>query len=136
MNPELTNAIFALVGVFIGSLVASIGTYATLRQQHRIWKTEKLLEELRDRRNEIDELVENLGHLDINAETGLKINASNDPASRAALYKVFLRSVLTPDLDKPISTPELIPLLKKLGEERHSVDSQINELLSKESRSK
>lgn len=134
MNPELTNAIFALIGVFLGTLAASIGTYASLRQQHRIWKTEKLLEELNDRRNEIDELIENLGHLDINTETGFEIIASNNPASRAALYKVFLRTNIMSDSDTIESVPNLVPFLTQLGKERNSVEKQINALLSKDSR--
>jgi hypothetical protein len=83
MSPEITNGIFALIGVFIGALVTSIGTYATLRQQNRIWKKESLLNELRTRRDEIDELVGLMGELEINPDASIFVPRSS--TARAAI---------------------------------------------------
>ena len=130
MSPEITSAIFALIGAIIGALVASVGTFFTLRQQNKIWKVEKRLEELRNRQSEIDVLVEEFGQFVISLDGGnVSLHAPDTPEARAALYKamVWSKGNIITTIN---SFNDFRKLLLELKDKRNQIAYEIDTLLN------
>ena len=131
MTPEITSAIFTLVGVIVGILATSIGTYATLRQQNRIWRNEKQLEELRVQREHIDHLIENMGHMNPwTSEDDLLEQLSTSHSSRVVIYRMLTWSLEDESVKFPPSPENFGQFLRKLHNKRSEIEKQITQLLS------
>ncbi len=130
MTPELINGLFALGGVTIGIIATSVGTYMTLRHQTRMWKNEKLLQELQFQRDEIDKIIEGLGNFEPwTTDDEFIQSLSNSPLSRTAMYKLIVFEGKD-GWSKPTLTPEEFgAFLAELSQRRNDINIQITDSL-------